>query len=93
MATLAEHIAARGDRDLMERVAAAAEKNGIPNARQWAEQNMGAIVSTTLDGDTSVADVYAYAVATYEPTPPPGLNPAAVTDPQIVEAVVANKPE
>ena len=36
-----------------------------------------------------VASVYAYAVATYDPPPTPGANPAAVTDAYIRAAVAA----
>lgn len=45
-------------------------------------------ILTPIDG-TTVADVHAYAVATYQPTPRPGVNPAAVTDTQIAAAVAA----
>lgn len=88
MATLAQHTAARNDTDLLTRLIAAAEQASIPNAQQWAEQHRGALVSTKI-GDTTIADVHAYAVATYEPTPRPGENPAAVTDSQIAQAVQA----
>lgn len=88
MATLAQHTAARNDNDLLTRLIAAAEQAGIPNAQQWAEQHRGALVSTQI-GDTTIADVHAYAVATYNPTPRPGENPAAVTDAQIAQAVQA----
>lgn len=92
MATLAQHIAARNDNDLLARLIAAAEQANIPNAQQWAEQHRGELVSANL-GDTTIADVHAYAVATYAPLPRPGENPAAVTDAQIstaVQAVSAN---
>ena len=88
MATLAPPTAARNDDDLLTRLIAAAEQAGIPNAQQWAEQHRGALVSTQI-GDTTIADVHAYAVATYNPTPRPGENPAAVTDAQIAQAVQA----
>lgn len=94
MATLDQHITARNDVDLLARVIAAAEKAAIPGSRQWAEMNMGAVVSvnigTTAQAST-VADVHAYAVSTYTPTPTPGANPASVTDAQIVAAVAAIK--
>lgn len=88
MATLAQHTAARNDNDLLTRLIAAAEQASITNAQQWAEQHRGALVSAQI-GDTTIADVHAYAVATYEPTPRPGENPAAVTDAQISAAVQA----
>lgn len=84
-ATLAQHIAARNDTDLLARVVAAAEQANVPNPQQWAEQHIGSIVAAELAGDTSIADVHAYAVSQMPPRP--GLNPAAVTDDQIREAV------
>lgn len=88
MATLAEHIAARSDTDLLARITAAAEVAGIPAAAHWASTHAGQIVSTGVEG-TDLATVHAYAVATYEPVPRPGANPAAVTDAQIEAAVAA----
>lgn len=88
MATLAQHIAARNDDDLLQRLIAAAEQAGIPNPQGWAESNRGRLVSVPV-GDTTLADVHAYAVATYTPTPRPGINPAAVTDEQIAAAIQA----
>lgn len=86
MATLQEQIAARDDEDLKNRMVAAAERQHIPQPKQWVEENMGRLVSTPI-GDTTISDVHAYAVATYNPPPRPGANPAAVTDPQILDAV------
>lgn len=88
MATLSQHIAARNDDDLAERLVAAAEQAGVPQPAQWVEQHRGRLVSVPI-GDTTVADVHAYAVATYNPTPRPGANPAAVTDAQLAQAVDA----
>ena len=45
-------------------------------------------VPVTEAGDT-IAGVLDYAVATYEPTPPPGANPAAVTDTYLVAALTS----
>lgn len=89
MATLAQHIAARNDNDLLARFIAAAEVTGIDNPQGWAEQHRGELVAAKVDGDHTVSDVHAYAVATYQPTPRPGANPAAVTDNQIMAAVKA----
>lgn len=86
MATLADHIAARNDSDLMQRIVAAAEAQGISNPQMWAEANRGAIVSKTI-GDTTLADVFAYAKATKGL--PAGADPAIVTDEQIIAAVAA----
>lgn len=92
MATIAEHIAARNDADLRERFVAAAERAGIDAPAHWVDSLMGRLVDTDI-GETSVGDVHAYAVATYEPTPRPGQNPAAVTDPQIEAAVASVRGE
>ena len=92
MATSAQHIAARNDSDLLARFIAVAEQLDIPNAQAWVEQNRGRLVATDIEG-TTIADVHAYAVATYVPTPRPGENPAAVTDGQLgnaIEALTAN---
>lgn len=86
MATTLEHNKARGDGDLLQRLIATAEKLNIPNAQMWVEQNMGRLVAANIDG-TSIADVYAYADATYQRALRPGENPAAVTDPQLELAV------
>lgn len=88
MATIAEHIAARNDLDLLERLVAAAERAGITDPQAWAEANRGRLVAADL-GETTVADVHAYAVANYTPTPRPGQDPASVTDAQIEAAVAA----
>ena len=88
MATLDQQIRASKDDDLKERMVAAAERKGIPFPQVWVEQNMGKLVITPID-NTTVADVHAYAVATYNPVPRPGANPAAVTDDQILAAVQA----
>lgn len=87
MATLAEHIAARNDADLLSRFVAAAEVAGVDNPQGWAEAHRGELVAAKVDGESAVSDVHAYAVATYQPTPRPGANPAAVTDNQIKAAV------
>ena len=94
MATLAQHIAARNDADLLARFVAAAEVTGIDNPQGWAEQHRGELVAADIGG-TSVSDVHAYAVAQYQPTPRPGSDPARITDDQIVAAVkaVSTKPE
>lgn len=91
MATTADHIAARNDADLLARLIATAEAAGVENAQSWAETNRGRLVAADI-GDTTIADVHAYAVATYNPTPRPGVNPAAVTDAQLKAAVDLLKP-
>ena len=54
--------------------------------------HMGRLVATEIQsggGQTSIADVYGYALATSEPTPRPGENSAAVLDSMIFDAVDA----
>jgi len=86
MATTAQHIAARNDADLLARLVAAAEMAGVPAAQQWTEAHRGALVAADIGG-TTIADVHAYAVS--QQPPPPGANPAAVTDAQLTTAVQA----
>ena len=88
MANTAEHLAARNDNDLLQRFIAVAEQKGVPNAQAWVEANRGRLVATNIGG-TDVATVHAYAVATYNPTPRPGVNPAGVTDTHLADAVAA----
>lgn len=86
MATLAEHIAARKDDDLLDRLVAAAERAGVPSPRVWVEQRLGELVAVDV-GETSLATLYAYAVATYEPTPRPGEDATKITDEHVRLAV------
>jgi hypothetical protein len=88
VATSAQHIEARDDADLAQRLIAIAEQLDIPNAQMWVASNLGRLVATDI-GETTIADVHAYAVATYVPTPRPGENPAAVTDTQLEAAITA----
>ena len=84
-----DHLAAKRDTDLMTRTFALAESDpDFSMPQSWVEQNWGRIISApiTEDGHTMVKG-HAYAVATYEPTPLPGANLAAVTDDQIRDAI------
>ena len=88
--SIADLIAARDDTDLRERVRAAAEARGLGSG--WADSQMGRLVAaqiTSADQTTTIADVLAYARATYTPTPRPGQNPAAVMDDMIYAAIEA----
>lgn len=87
MATIAEHIAATRDADLLARFVAAAEIAGIDAPQQWAETHRGELVAAQLDGDTTVSTVYAFAVASYKGRP--GEDASYVTDAQISAAVAA----
>ncbi|WNM75067.1 hypothetical protein SEA_MORRIGAN_22 [Microbacterium phage Morrigan] len=91
--TTAQHIAAKNDNDLLERLIAAAEQAHVDNPEQFVRSNLGQIISTPISEDgTTITTVYAYAASQYAAAvaglpPAPGLNPAAVTDPQLAEAV------
>lgn len=92
MTTTAEHLAARRDSDLFERLVAAAELAGISDARAWVVENMGALITAPVDGDSTIASVYAYANSVYKEKvaalpPAPGLNAGAVTDTHLAAAV------
>lgn len=88
MPSLDQHIAARRDPDLLARIVAAAERAGLAQPQAWAETHAGAIVAADVAGST-LADVHAYAVATYAPAPRPGEDATKVTDDQIIAAVQA----
>jgi hypothetical protein len=87
------HISARGDQDLLERLIAMAEMEGIPSAAGWVQQYIGAIISTPLtESNDTIASVFDYAKSQYEDAvaalpPKPGQNPAAVTDEYLRTAV------
>lgn len=92
MATTAQHIAARGDSDLLQRLIATAEMEGIPSAANWVQSNMGRLISTPVEGEQNIADVYAYAYETRQQQvsalpPLPGVNPGAVTDEHMKTAI------
>lgn len=78
------------DAHLIDRMTAAAAEAGHPYPANQIADAAARIVSQpiTPDGDT-IASVYAYALATYQPTPEPGANPAAVLDQHIRDAVQA----
>lgn len=92
MATTAEHIAARSDGDLLARTIAAAEMMGVPNATQWVQAHMGILIGVEVSGEQTISDIYAYAmnvrneqVAALPPLP--GVNPGAVTDANLKDAI------
>ncbi|QCW22290.1 hypothetical protein SEA_LUNA18_22 [Microbacterium phage Luna18] len=93
--TTAQHIATKNDSDLLERLIAAAEQAHVDNPEQFVRNNLGQIISTPIDEDgTTITTVHAYAVSQYQNAltalpPAPGLNPAAVTDPQLAQAIQA----
>lgn len=92
--TTAQHIAARDDKDLRSRLVAAAEQAHIPNPEAFVEANVGLLISTEIAPGTTLTSVHAYASTVYGEAvaalpPKPGLNPAAVTDTQLAQAIHA----
>lgn len=92
--TTAQHIATREDDDLRQRLIASAEQARVPNPEQFVSTNIGKIISTPIDGDTTLTTVHAYAAEQYRVAvtalpPKPGVNPAAVTDTQLADAISA----
>lgn len=90
--TTAQHIAARDDADLTARLIAAAEQAHIPEPATFVQSNIGKIISTSIGEGTTITAVHAYAStvradAVAQLPPPPGLNPAAVTDEQLTDAI------
>ena len=80
-------VAAAQDSDLIERLAAVAAQVGVEgDPRQWAMTHALRLVSEPV-GDSTVAAVFEYAVATYQPTPRPGADTTKVLDTQLVAAV------
>lgn len=93
MTSTAAFIACTSDADLIRRVQAVAQMAGVSNAESWATANLAAICLHAGAGGV-IADSYAYALAVRDEhvaatPPPPGVNPAAVTDDMLNEAVNA----
>lgn len=92
--TTAQHIAARDDQDLVARLIAAAEQAHIDNPETFVRNNIGKLISTEIGQDTTITTVHAYASLIRESAlaqlpPKPGLDPAAVTDQQLAQAIQA----
>ena len=86
--TSAALIQAASDRNITARLVALGRQGGATE-----QDILDAIprlvgVAVTEAGDT-IASVLDYAVTTYEPTPLPGANPAAVTDAYLVAALTS----
>ena len=79
-------IAASRDSDLLARMVALGSTIGLTQADVEAQRTKLASAPVDSEGNT-VASVYEYARATYNPTPRPGENPAAVTDAHILHAI------
>lgn len=94
MATTAEHLAARADINLNERLMAAAEQGGVVDAQAWVTANLGALLTAQVATSQTIVDVYGSALVGYEAAlaavpPAPGKNPAAVTDEHLSAAIAA----
>lgn len=92
MTTTAEHLAARQDEDLIQRLIAAAEQAGVHDADTWVRDNIGALITAPVAGDSTISSVHAYANNVYKTAvsalpPRPGLDPAAVVDSYLAAAV------
>ena len=85
-------IAAAADEDLAARALAVAVVLGIPNAEYQTEKVRRALVVAPLDeSGSTIATVHEYAVQVREDhiaatPPPPGANPAAITDEHLAAA-------
>ena len=86
MTTTAQHMAARANSELIERLVAMAEMNHVPNAAAWVQFNLGILISESLtEGGDTIASLLDYALAEYQKAfsalpPLPGSNPSIVTD-------------
>ena len=89
--TSAAIIAASHDGDLLARMVALGSTVGLTQADVEAQRTKLASAPVDDDGNT-VASVFEYARATYNPTPRPGENPAAVTDAHILHALGTIQP-
>lgn len=95
MATTAEHVAARRDTDLFDRFVAAAAQGGVKNPVLWVRENIDALLTAPVSGNSTIAGVHGYASLNYKqelaamPAAPlpPGVNPAAVIDEFLAAAV------
>lgn len=98
MTSTFDHIAARDDRDLLDRFIAAAEQAGVTDARSAIPSALPALISAaiTVGGEEqTITALHAYAsdvrrdLLASEAAMPPGLNPGAVTDEHLTAAITA----
>lgn len=91
--TSAAIIAASKDQDLRDRAVALASTMDPPLSAADVESLRMRLATAPVNenGDT-VASVFEFAVANYEPAPRPGENPAAVTDAHILHALAQIRP-
>lgn len=92
--TTSQHISARDDKDLIDRLIAAAEQAHIPSPESFVRMNVGKLISAETTPGSTITTVHAYASTVRQTAldllpPLPGVNPAAVTDVQLAQAVRA----
>lgn len=91
--TSAAIIAASKDQDLRDRAVALASTMDPPLSAADVESLRMRLATAPVDeGGNTVASVFEYAVANYEPAPRPGEDPAAVTDAHILYALAHIRP-
>jgi hypothetical protein len=93
----ASFIACTTDPDLVRRLQASAQMAGVPNADAWVLANLPALCLHAGPAGV-IVDAYAYARDVRDQhvaatPPPPGVNPAAVTDAMLAESVDALRPQ
>lgn len=87
-ASLAAHIAATHDEDLVQRLIAAAQQAGVAQPETWVRANIGRLVAAPVaDDGSTVSSVLEYARAQYHGRP--GENPDWVRDDHLRAAVTA----
>lgn len=92
--TSASIIAASKDQDLIQRAVALGATLNPPLTQADVESlRMRLAAAPVDDNGNTVASVYEYADATYQPAPRPGENPAAVTDEYLVYALESLRPQ
>lgn len=79
-------IEAKNSQELNERIATIGAVLGYSQSEIEAKK-IRILTRTISDDGATISSVYEYAANTYNPTPKPGANPAAVTDGYIEKAI------
>ena len=91
--TSAAIIAASKDQDLRDRAVALASTMDPPLSAADVESLRMRLATAPVDeSGNTIASVFEYAEANYEPAPRPGEDPAAVTDNHILYALAQIRP-
>lgn len=92
--TSASIIAASKDPDLIQRAVALGATLNPPLTQADVEFLRVRLAAAPVDDEgNTVASVFEYADANYQPTPRPGENPAAVTDAYLIHALESLRPQ